>query len=88
MTTGDQPQAQPAFTTGIDLLLERGWGQEVIHPTRAKSGHWMTAAELPEDAYDLVVDGQVDPARARRLYDRATELFDGAVARLGPLDAG
>lgn len=57
-----------------------------VRATRAKSGHWMTAAELPEDAYDLVVDGQVDPARARRLYDRATELFDAAVARLGPLD--
>jgi hypothetical protein len=51
-----------------------------------RPGRWMTAAKLPGVVTELVlVEGRVDPDRARKLYDDADAVFSRAVDNLAPL---
>ncbi len=77
-------QAREAFRQALEASsTETGIP---FRTTRRRAGRGITAGEFPEDVVaTIVVNGRVDPALARDLYEEATRLFQHAVSRLGPL---
>jgi len=77
-------QARDAFRRALDASsVETGIP---FRATRRRAGRGITAGEFPEDAAaTIVVNGRVDPALARDLYEEAMRLFQRAIALLEPL---